>query len=81
MLDNGVKKLNFSRTSLRGDLVIFYKNLHGEKISEGRFFINVTEKDIMRSNDWKLKVDKFRPELRFDSQGYQTVGTISPVVC
>jgi len=31
----------------------------------------------MRSNDWKLKVDKFRPELRFDSQGYQTIGTVS----
>ncbi|PKU36079.1 adp-ribosyl cyclase cyclic adp-ribose hydrolase 2 [Limosa lapponica baueri] len=61
----------------REDLVIFYKNLHGEKISECRFFINAAEKDIMRSNDWKLKVDKFRPELRFESEGYQTIGTFS----
>lgn len=48
-------------------MVIFYKTLHGEKISEVRFFINITEKDIMRSSDWKLKVNKFRPELRYDS--------------
>lgn len=52
-----------------GDLIIFYKNSHTEKISKGTFFINVTEKDNIRSNDWKLTVDKFRPELRFDSQG------------
>lgn len=38
-----------------------------QKISEGRFFITVTEKDILRSNDWNLKVDKFRPELRLSN--------------
>lgn len=51
-----------------GYSIIFYKNSHTEKISKGTFFINVTERDIIRSNDWKLKVDKFRPELRFESQ-------------
>lgn len=59
--------MNLPWTSLKGDLVVFYKNLHREKISEGRFFITVTEKDIMRSNDWNLKVDKFRPELRLSN--------------
>lgn len=58
-------------------MVIFYKTLHGETISEVRFFINIIEKDIMRSSDWKLKVNKFRPELRYDSSGYLTMGKIS----
>lgn len=48
-------------------MVIFYKTLHEETISEVRFFINIIEKDIMRSSDWKLKVNKFRPGLRYDS--------------
>lgn len=47
----GLKYWFFHRQSLTGHLVIFYKNLHEEKISEARFFINVTEKGIMKSND------------------------------
>lgn len=46
--------------------------------SEDGFFINVAEKD-MRISDWKLKVGKFRPGLRFYSQGYQTIGTLEVV--
>lgn len=33
----------------------------------------------MRISDWKLKVGKFRPGLRFYSQGYQTIGTLEVV--
>lgn len=33
----------------------------------------------MRFSDWKLEVDKFRPELRFYSQGCQTTETLEVV--
>lgn len=35
----------------------------GEYSSEGGFFINIIEEDIMRFSDWKLKENKFRPEV------------------
>lgn len=31
--------------------------------SEGGLFINIIEEDIMRFSDWKLKENKFRPEV------------------
>lgn len=40
--------------------------------SEGGLFINIIEEDIMRFSDWKLKENKFRPEvwlLRLSNHG------------
>lgn len=60
----------------KGRLGNFFHEFTWGEDSEDGFFINGTEKNIMRFSDCKLKVDKFRPELRFYSQSYQTSGTL-----
>lgn len=45
------KKLNLfslSKKRLRGHLIVVYKYLHGEKISDGRGLFNLADKDITR---------------------------------
>lgn len=41
-----------------------YKFLHGENIIGTKELLNLSEKGMRRTSDWKLKPDKFKSEIR-----------------
>lgn len=55
---------SLTKRRLRADLIRVWKYQHGEQKTDDKVLIRLAEKGLIRSNDWKLMLDKFRLEIK-----------------